>query len=79
MNQIPFPYMPNFNMPGSLYQPMPNKETKNIEQELNRLNEEINNVKKRLATLEQKPQKDYLKKEDGMYMLWTQFVFFFVE
>ena len=79
MNQFPFPYMPNFNMPPSPYQSIPNKENKNIGQELNRLNEEINKLKKRVAALEQGPQKDYLKKEDGMYMLWTQFVFFFVE
>ena len=79
MNQFPFPYMPNPNMPQPPYQPIPNKETKNLEQEIEKLKEEIKKLKKRVTILEQGTQNDYLKKEDGMYMLWTQFVFFFVE
>ena len=69
MNQFPFPYMPTPNIQLPPYQPIPNKEIKNLEQEINRLNEEINKLKKRVTALEQGPQNDYLKKEDGMYML----------
>ena len=67
MNQFPFPYMPNPNMPQPPYQPIPNKDTKNLEQE--KLKEEIKKLKKRVTILEQGTQNDYLKKEDGMYML----------
>ena len=75
MNQFPFPYIPNFPMP-----PMPpQKNDSNINQEIEKLKDEIINLKKRVTKLEKTPQNDYLKKEDGMYMLWTQFVFFFVE
>lgn len=69
MNQFPFPYMPNPNMPQPPYQPIPNKDTKNLEQEIEKLKEEIKKLKKRVTILEQGTQNDYLKKEDGMYML----------
>ena len=36
---------------------------------MNSIVEEINQLKKRIANLEQKPQNDYLQKEDGMYMI----------
>ena len=71
MNQFPYPYIP----PTMSYQPTP----KNLEQEIEKLKAEINALKKRVAKLEQGGQNDYLKKEDGMYMLCTQTVFFFVE
>ena len=73
MNQFPFPYMPNPNMPQPPYQqafpPMPPKDTKNLEQEIEKLKEEVKKLKKRVTILEQGTQNDYLKKEDGMYML----------
>ena len=69
MNQFPFPYMPNPNMPQPPYQPMPPKDTKNLEQEIEKLKEEIKKLKNRVTILEQGTQNDYLKKEDGMYML----------
>lgn len=75
MNQFPFPYMPNPNMPQQAFPPIP----PNLEQEIEKLKEEIRKLKKRVTILEQGNQNDYLKKEDGMYMLWTQIVFFFVE
>ena len=34
MNQFPFPYMPNLNMPQQAFPPMPPKDTKNLEQEI---------------------------------------------
>ncbi len=65
MNQFPFPYIPNFGMP-----PMPpQKNEPNIYQEIEKLKQEINTLKKRISKLEHTPQNDYLQKEDGMYML----------
>ena len=74
MNLFPFPYIPNPNIPTP-----PSKNDPNIYQEIEKLKQEINNLKKRISALKQKPQNNYLQKEDGMYMLWTQKVFFFVE
>ena len=34
-----------------------------------KLKQEINTIKKRVSKLEYTTQNDYLKKEDGMYML----------
>lgn len=62
MNQFPYPYIPNPSMPFFQQQ-------KNLEQEIENLKVEINNLKKRIIKLEQNNQNDYLKKEDGMYML----------
>lgn len=64
MNQFPFPYLPNPMTPMP-----PPKDAPNIRQEIEKLKQEINSLKKRVANLEQTPQNDYLKKEDGMYML----------
>ena len=64
MNLFPFPYIPNPNIPT----PHQNNNS-NIYQEIEKLKQEINNLKKRISTLEQKPQNNYLQKEDGMYML----------
>ncbi|MCI6107828.1 MAG: hypothetical protein SOU84_03345 [Candidatus Faecimonas sp.] len=65
MNQFPFPYIPNFGIP-----PMPpQKNDSNFYQELEKLKQEINTLKKRISKLEYTTQNDYLKKEDGMYML----------
>lgn len=63
MNNVPYPYMPfpNFNnMP-----PLP----PNYDEELKRLNYEIEKLKTRLTKLEKKETKDYLQKEEGMYMM----------
>lgn len=65
MNQFPFPYIPNFGIP-----PMPpQKSDPNFFQELEKLKQEINSLKKRISKLEHTAQNDYLQKEDGMYML----------
>jgi len=64
MNQFPFPYLSNPMTPMP-----PPKDTPNIRQEIEKIKQEINSLKKRVANLEQTPQNDYLKKEDGMYML----------
>ena len=68
MNQFTFPYIPNFSLPPV----PPPKDGSNIYQEIEKLKQEINNLKKRISKLEKEPQNDYLQKEDGMYMLWTQ-------
>ncbi len=65
MNQFPFPYIPTQGIP--MPQPQPRPES-NIHQEIENLKQEINNLKKRVSKLEQ-PQNDYLKKEEGMYMI----------
>ncbi len=65
MNQFPFPYIPNFNIPSA----PPTKNESNLYEEIEKLKQEINNLKKRITKLEQPTQNDYLQKEDGMYML----------
>lgn len=67
MYQMPFPYMENPPFPQQPQQ-SPWMKT-NLQQELERLNREIKELKKRVAKLEQSPTNDYLKKEDGMYMI----------
>ena len=67
MNGFVFPYLPvPPQQPG---QQMPPPRPDNIQQEIEKLKQEINQLKKRIANLEQKPQNDYLQKEDGMYMI----------
>lgn len=59
MNQFPFPYIPNFGIP-----PMPpQKNDSNFYQELEKLKQEINTLKKRISKLEYTTQNDYLKKK----------------
>ncbi len=65
MNQFPFPYIPNFNMPPV----PPQKNDLNIYQEIEKLKHDVNNLKNKISKLEQGSQNEYLKKEDGMYML----------
>lgn len=65
MNQFPFPYIPNFNMPPV----PPPKNDLNIYQEIEKLKHDVNNLKNKISKLEQGSQNEYLKKEDGMYML----------
>lgn len=60
MNNIPYPYMPFPNMPPQ----MPN-----YEEEIRKLKYEIESIKKRLNNLEKKDTKNYLEKEEGMYMM----------
>ncbi len=63
MNNIPYPYIP---MPFSTPVPMSNN---NYEEEINNLKHEIEKLKERLNSLENKSKKNYLKKEDGLYMM----------
>ena len=59
MNNMPFPYLPpNFNYHLEKY----------IE-EINKLKYEINKLKERITNLEKKEKKDYLKKDDSLYMM----------
>ncbi len=63
MNNMPYPYMP---MPLPAPLPMPNN---NYEEEINNLKHEIKKLKERVNALENKSKKNYLKKEDGLYMM----------
>ena len=45
---------------------MPNN---NYEEEINNLKHEIKKLKERVNALENKSKKNYLKKEDGLYMM----------
>lgn len=65
MNQFPFPYIPNFNIPPV----PPPKNDFNIYQEIEKLKHDVNTLKNKISKLEQSPQNEYLEKEDGMYML----------
>ena len=63
MNNMPYPYMP---MPLPAPLPMPNN---NYEDEIIFLKHEIKKLKERVNALENKSKKNYLKKEDGLYMM----------
>lgn len=70
MNNVPFPYMPVPRFPiNSFQQPIPPTENHSLEDELIKLQKEIKQIKERLNYLENKEKNDYLKKEDGLYML----------
>lgn len=60
MNNMPYPYIiPHFNqMPQT-----PNQD------ELTKLKYEVERLKERVNALEQKDKKNYLKKEEGLYMM----------
>lgn len=60
MNIFPYPYIPN---------PYINMNNPNIEEEILKLQREIKILKDRVTALENKEKNDYLKKEDGLYML----------
>ena len=47
MNQFPFPYIPNFSLPPV----PPPKDGSNIYQEIEKLKQEINNLKKKIRSL----------------------------
>ncbi len=64
MNNFPFPYMPN-----SYQQNNPYQQYTNIEAEIMKLRQEIKILKEKVAFLEKKEKNDYLKKEDGLYMI----------
>ena len=58
MNNMPFPFFqPQF--------PMGN----NIEEEIMKLKQEINHLKERIESLENKKKNDYLQKDDSLYMM----------
>ena len=56
MNGFPYP-----NMPYNPYQ--------NIIMEIQKLKAEITELKNKITKLENKSKKDYLKKEEGLYMM----------
>ena len=63
MNNMPIPYMypfpnPNYQMPS--YQ---------NQDELKKLKYEIDRLKERVQVLEEKSKNNYLKKEEGMYIM----------
>lgn len=62
MNNMPYPYMP-------VPMPFPAPSQDNYNDELNKLKYEIAKIKERLSELEKKNNKNYLKKEDGFYMM----------
>ena len=41
----------------------------NLDKEINNLKHEIKKLKERVNALENKSKKNYLKKEDGLYMM----------
>lgn len=62
MNNIPYPYL--------LPQFIPNIDhNQQIQEEIMKLKYEINLLKERIKTLEGKEHNDYLKKDDGLYMM----------
>lgn len=65
MNNLPYPYMPNPQYPNIPFVPPKNM----LEEEIINLQKEIKQIKERLNYLENKEKNDYLKKEDGLYML----------
>lgn len=60
MNGTPFPYMNN------PYNQIPPPQ---LEQELIKIKKEIEKINRRLQVLENKEKKDYLQKDDGLYMM----------
>lgn len=70
MNNAAFPYMPDPRLPmNSFQQQPPMMGATNLEEEIVKLQKEIKQIKERLNYLENKEKNDYLKKEDGLYML----------
>lgn len=59
MNNIPFPYMPQYQTPPMM----------NIEEEIKRLKYEVKTLKEKVEKLENKNYKNYLQKEEGKYMM----------
>lgn len=59
MNNMPYPFFPQSLQPPQL----------NIYEELKRLQQEINILKEKINALENTNKKDYLKKDDSLYML----------
>ena len=68
MNNMPFPFFQQQFPIG-----------KSVEEEIIKLNQEINHLKERIEKLENKKKNDYLQKDDSLYMMWTQKCSFFVD
>ena len=64
MNNMPYPYMP---VPYQFPQSQP--QTMGVEEEIKRLKAEINRLKERVNALEKKENKNYLQKDDSLYMM----------
>ena len=62
MNNMPYPYLPPQIIPNI----DPNKQ---IQEEIIKIKHEINILKERIKNLEEKEHNDYLKKDDGLYMM----------
>lgn len=60
MNNFQVPYIPY------PYMPLPNE---NIEKEIIRINKKIKELEERINRLENNNKNDYLKKDDGLYMI----------
>ena len=58
MNNMPFPFFQQQFPIG-----------KNDEEEIIKLNQEINHLKERIEKLENKKKNDYLQKDDSLYMM----------
>lgn len=73
MNGAPFQYMPNpynqinpYNQANHYNQ---QNQTPHLEEEINYLKREVEKLNKRIYALENKDKKDYLQKDDGLYMM----------
>lgn len=62
MNNMPSPYLPPQFIPNVI----PNQQ---IQEEIIKLKKEISILKERIKNLEEKEHNDYLKKDDGLYMM----------
>ena len=58
MNPFSFPHIPPIAPPNE-----------NIITEIEKIIAQLNDLEKRIKTLEQKKENNYLQKEDGMYMI----------
>ena len=58
MNPFSFPYIPPIAPPNE-----------NIITEIEKIKAQLNDLEKRIKTLEKKKENNYLQKEDGMYMI----------
>ncbi len=65
MNNYPWPYMP----PQAPQQVPPFIKPNNLEEEIIKLKNDVRILKERVSALEKKEKNEYLKKEDGMYMI----------
>jgi len=61
-----YPYMPNPYMPPNYF---PMQQNQRIEEEIRKLKYEVARLKERVSSLEGKNKNDYLKNDDGLYMM----------